>query len=445
MKKYVILPSNNDLNRGDQALIWETVRLAKEAGYLGEYYILAENESLTKQSQAHGLKVITPILKHPGRKSKIKDNSSYSMSLIIKWGIVAGVDFVKSVLLLNPFTKKIGIKLLSEEELFALKTIRESEICFVKGGGFIHSSGKITDPYTVYYSLFHVKLAQSFNKNIYVMPNSFGPFKGIGIKRMVKNIIGKCKLVTVRESISSKMLDEIGVEHKQFPDLGFFLEKNSKDNNEVSCIREEFKDYKLVGITARPYRFPNSDNPAEKYDKYIDSMKEFCKWLYANRFLPVFIEHTLSENTHENDGTAISDITDYLNRGEYTIISNDNYTSKDLKAIYSNLDYVVGTRFHSVIFSLSEGTPSIAITYGGNKGQGIMKDIGLQEYAISIERVNYDELVEKFIELDKDRVNYRERLKNYLNSARDRRKELIELIIRESDHYNLNERECKHE
>lgn len=445
MKKYVILPSNNDLNRGDQALIWETIRLAKEAGYLGEYYILAEDKSLTLQSQANGLKVITPILKHPGRKSKIKNNSSYTIRLIINWGIVAGIDFFKSLLLLNSFTEKIGKKLLNEDELFALKTIKESEVCFVKGGGFIHSSGKITDPYTIYYSLFHIKLAQKLKKRIYVMPNSFGPFKGIGIKRMVKSIIGKCNLVTTRESISSKMLDEINVENKLFPDLGFFLEKELKNVNEISSIREKYKGYKLVGITARPYRFPNSQNPSEKYQNYIDSMSEFCKWLYVNKFMPVFIEHTLSENTHENDGTAISEVTYNLNHGEYAIISNDSYTSKDLKMIYSELDYVVGTRFHSVIFSLSEGTPSIAITYGGNKGEGILQDIGLEEYGIPIDQVNNKELIEMFIKMDNNKLDYYKRLDIYLESAKDRRAKLIELIMKDNNYYRLSERESENE
>ena len=39
MNKYIVLPDCSDLNRGDQALVWETIRLAKDAGFDGKYYI----------------------------------------------------------------------------------------------------------------------------------------------------------------------------------------------------------------------------------------------------------------------------------------------------------------------------------------------------------------------------------------------------------------------
>ena len=99
MSKVVILPANNDLNRGDQALIWETINIAKRSGLDGEFYMLAENESLTKQSQSVGIKIITPLLKHPSRKSKTTDNTNYGLKLLFKWGSVALVDTIFSLLL----------------------------------------------------------------------------------------------------------------------------------------------------------------------------------------------------------------------------------------------------------------------------------------------------------------------------------------------------------
>ena len=42
-KKYVIIPGCSDLNRGDQALVWETKRLAEDAGFKGDYYLVKSN------------------------------------------------------------------------------------------------------------------------------------------------------------------------------------------------------------------------------------------------------------------------------------------------------------------------------------------------------------------------------------------------------------------
>lgn len=429
MKKYMILPSNSDLNRGDQALIWNTVELAQKAGYVGDYYMLANDKNLTKQSQSIGIKVIEPILKHPSRKFKSKENNKYNISLLLKWGLVSLVDLIKSLLILSRFTRKFSLFLLSNEEKETLEVMKNSEVCFVKGGGFIHSAGKLTDTYTIYYSLYHVALAQSLNKPVFVMPNSFGPFHGFGVEKIVRNILKKCRLVSVRESISSKMLDEIGVENDLYPDLGFFLNKNNKEYDEVSIIRRKYPAYKLVGITARPYRFPSSDNPTQKYRNYIQSMILFSKWLYSNYYIPVFVEHTLSEKTHESDGNCIAEIVSDLPQNEYAILSNKEYTCKDLKAIYSEFDYVVGTRFHSVIFSMAEGVPSIAITYGGNKGEGIMHDLELSEYAIPMSEFTAEKAIFSFTKLFENRELVSTRLADSKLHLEERYRHLINKIM----------------
>ena len=384
MKKYLVLPTNTDLNRGDQALIWNTIELAQRAGFNGEYYMLSEEKELTLQSQRRGINIIKPILKHPGRKFKTKENNEYSRGLLVKWGLVATSDFLKSILLLMKLFRPLGILALSTEDKNTLRIINESDACFIKGGGFIHSAGKLTDTYTIYYLLFHVFLAQSLNKPVYVMPNSFGPFKGFMVEKMVKKALNNCEIVTVRESTSGAMLDNIDVKNELYPDLGFFLNKKQKSMNEIGVIKEQYPNFKLVGITARPYRFPHDSNPQLRYKEYIENMVVFSEWLYANKYLPIFVEHTLSETSHEDDASCIAQIISQLEKDKFKVVGNVEYDCEDLKSIYSEFDYTVGTRFHSVIFSLAEGVPSMAITYGGNKGQGIMKDLGLDYYAISM-------------------------------------------------------------
>lgn len=416
MKRYIVLPSNSDLNRGDQALIWNTIETAKKAGFDGEYYMLSNDSRNSAQSQAKGIKITEPILKHPSRKFKNSDNNKYNLKLKIKWGSVAFIDLIFSLLILFKPRTKISTLLLSSDAKKSIELLKECEACFVKGGGFIHSYGKITDLYTVYYSLYHIALAKSLGKPVFVMPNSFGPFKSFGVDKIVKSVLKRCEVVTVRESISSNMMKSIDIEHKRYPDLGFFLEKKSREYVEVDNIRHDYKGYKLVGITARPYRFPEKDNPDGQYEKYIASLVEFCNYLFDNNFLPVFVDHTLSDKTHESDRTAIDEICSDLSDKSYAILSNTDYDCQDLKGIYSNMDFVVGTRFHSVIFSLAEGVPSLAITYGGNKGQGIMNDLKLSDYAININDISSSELINKFNHMNKNKERVVKLLESYSKS-----------------------------
>ncbi|KAF3299907.1 polysaccharide pyruvyl transferase family protein [Aerococcus urinaeequi] len=432
MKKNIILPISSDLNRGDQALVWETVRIAKNANFSGKFYMLSENIKDNQQSINEGLNVISPILKHPGRKFKDNNNNTYNLKLLLSWGGLAILDFVYSILFLFRPTRLIMKKLVSENTRETIKLFEEADSFFVKGGGFIHASGKITDPYTIYYSLYHILLANSLNKHVYVMPNSFGPFKGFGVTWLVQKALKKCKIVTVRESVSKQMLDEIGVENILSPDLGFKLTKSNKTISDINELKSHFPNRKYVSITARPYRFPKSTNPEQKYTDYINSMVSFSKWLFQEGYLPVFVEQVLSETTHESDLTAIKEITSNLEDNQYVVISNSSFNCREIKNIYSEMNYTIGTRFHSVIFSLSENIPSIAIEYGGNKGEGILKDIGLSQYGVAIEKVSFETLKSMFIELVHNEENVKKIITNYQRYVNIER-ENLENYLRDSN------------
>ena len=68
-KRFLILPGCDNSNRGDQALIWETVELARTAGHIGKYYMLADkNNSI--QSQKKDIDNVEPILPHPSEVNR---------------------------------------------------------------------------------------------------------------------------------------------------------------------------------------------------------------------------------------------------------------------------------------------------------------------------------------------------------------------------------------
>lgn len=426
--KYMILPGSGDLNRGDQALVWETRKCAEAAGYVGDYYLISKDK-FSKQSQDEGFLITSSLLEHPSRKSSSKDNIKYSSLLIVKWGIVAIFDFIKSYLLLNKFSRSLIKPFLSKKKIETLNLMEECDAFFIKGGGFMHSYGGITAPYAIYFNMYHVKLALSLKKKVIIMPNSFGPFKGLGVNRNLRKIFNKCTLVFARESISSKCLkEEMNLNIEYLPDLAFSLEKNSISLNDM---KEQYKipeGRRLVAITARPYRFPEYHNGEELYMKYINSLSDMVVWLHNNGYHALLIEHTIATRHHESDILCLQEITKNVDSKAFTLISDENYTCRDLKAIYGNCDFVIGTRFHSDIFAMSECIPALAISYEGYKSMGIMQDMGLSDYCIAMNEVTSKNLIERFELL----VNNEEKVKIQLNQYKKRVKEdhqkLVKLI-----------------
>lgn len=426
LNRFIILPGSDEGNRGDQALVIQTKRTAEEAGFTGEYSVLSVKHNEADKS-AFGIKTIDSILEHPGRNIKNKDNLVYTVPLILKWGFIAAFDFINTGMLLHRLTRPLAKCFLSKSKKRTLKEFKNCDACFVKGGGFLHSYGSYADIYRIYFFLYHIRLALKLKKPVYVMPNSFGPFSAPGVKRQIKSVLPKCKMLTARESISANMLAKIDIHADVYPDLAFSLEKSSRPLPEFDAILKIAGERKPVGITARPYRFTGG-NIEKQYERYVDSLAETCKWLYENGFYPVLIEHVIAENLNESDMKCINDIRARLNDGKYSVFSNSGYDCMDFKQLYSRFYAVIGTRFHSVIFSLAEGVPCVALTYGGNKGQGIMLDNGLSAYALDIETVTFDKIIAAFKSIEMNSEEYRAKLEKLMENNLAAHAELVERL-----------------
>ena len=415
---YLILPDCSDFNRGDQALIWETIRIAKDAGFEGDYYIQSNNPSSCMQSESEGIHIFPPILKHPSRK-KGENNINYR-KVLFKWGFTALCDLFFSLWVLFIIKFPFLDWMLGRNIRKTIELYRSSGAVFVKGGGFIHSFGGITAFYFIYYHMYPIYLAHRLNIPVFIMPNSFGPIDGFLCKWQVKRALQKCKLIYCREHISYEYMI------KTFPtldfrvsfDLGFYLQKQEKD---INILFPQGK--KKVAITVRPYRFPEFNNGRELYKKYIESIIGFCERILVEDYFPVFIQHTIALNKHEDDMQSIKEITSRLPSGKFGVFSDTSYNCREMKFLYSKFDYIVGTRFHSAIFSMAENVPAIAIAYGGNKTRGIMRDLGLSNYVIGIEEITENNLFTLFTNLVANEESVRKSLKkNSIKISLERRK-----------------------
>lgn len=428
---YLIIPGCDDTNRGDQALIWETIDIAKEAGYIGNFYILADQDKII-QSRQKGIRNVEYVLKHPSTYFKSTKNVRYTPLMKMKWAAVSIVDFFKMELLIYPALRKVLSKLYSKQIQESLNTFSKAKAAFVKGGGFLHAYGGLIETYKIYYFLYHIRLALSFGINVYVMPNSFGPFKSPFVKSMLRNVLSKCQVVMSRENVSQKQLyEECNISSYLFPDIAFYLHSDEKFDATSYLVHHgiPINKIKCVALTMRPYRFPGETDAEGKYLKYKSAFAGFIEWLTQNDFYPVLIEHVSSLQDHENDMSCILEVARLVPAScRYSIFSNVNLTCEQMKSIYGCFDYIVGTRFHSVIFSLSAGVPAIAISYGGNKGIGIMKDLCLSDYCISISEITVERLITLFQQLVKNEEQVKEHIHLRLENIEKQRSQIVELI-----------------
>lgn len=442
-KKIFILPSVTDLNRGDQALVWESINVVKDIYADASFYLFESGNSpedthlQTRQTVALGYKTVPRILKHPGRinRNKAKKSVRYSVGDYFLWGMQAVADLFVTSMLLIPFTplNALGKVFLSEGQKNTLNEFKNCDAVFVKGGGFIHTYGKITDIYLIYFSLYYMLLAIRYKKKIIVLPNSIGPLNGFLPRQIIRFALKRCALVTVRENVSGECVKkEINLETCLFPDLGFYLQPSTNDFTDYLKSKGiPLGEKKIIGITLRPYRFPNSPDPKQRYESYVNELANFVEQLVESNLHIVFSAHTLGPSSHEDDRIALKDVMLKLSeksKSNSTYLEDVELDCRDLTSIYSHFHVMVGTRFHSVIFALNVEVPSVAIAYGGNKSFGIMKDLGLDDFVFPIEEVKASDLFISVQKIIHDKDNYVDKIRSHREQLNKDRNTLIELI-----------------
>lgn len=439
-KKAIIVNGITDMNKGDQALVWESYRIIQDTSMYKDIKVISlgdtpeEYEALCGQTLNQGMQVIQNLLKHPRRGKHHKNQLQKEGIGYLLFQVKNAVsDYIRLSLLKKNIHKPQRIKkYFNEKENQTIQAFREVDTVFVKGGGFLHAHGEKTAPYVMWYFLFYMNLAKQMDKKLVLLPNSYGPFEGLGVKKQIKKCLRRSDLNLAREHVSSNTLSKLlGQSVPVAPDLGFYLQMQPKEKGfEILKSYGFTRENKIIGMTVRPWRFPGKSNPKELFERYLHSLKKLIEHLNEQGFDVVLFNQSIGPNAHEDDRNAIEkliQICDNKNTNLFTWV-NKNLTCDLLKSIYANMFFFVGTRFHSLIFSMTSEVPSISIAYGGNKGVGIMKDFELGDYIVKIDDVNQEKLIKMF---DKAIYNYEDiknKLANKLPLLKDEREKTIILI-----------------
>jgi colanic acid/amylovoran biosynthesis protein len=405
----LIVPECTDVNRGDQALVWEAARLLQESGVVEAVRLLDGSETaeerapLIGQSLAAGYPVLKGLRRHPRRgRNRRDEHLADRLPARLRMMACAGGDFVASLLFLLcapcPALARLGLSAAGRETYDAF---RAAHVVVVKGGGFLHAYGGLTGLYYIWYQLYYFLLALRLGKPVVVLPNSYGPFLGPGVRLLLRWVLTRCRLIWAREGRSAAMVAaELGLTVPVAPDMAFSLVPASRATGEAICRQAgvPLGTVPCVGITVRPYRFPQAADPGASYTRYLAAIAALVRHIAARGWHPVLVTHVIGPNAHEDDRLAIEAVRQQLGDTPHSWIDSPG-DCRAQAAIYGCFDYLVGTRFHSVIFALTAGVPSLAIAYGGNKGEGIMTDMGLADYVLPIDTITPEALLARFDQL----------------------------------------------
>ena len=135
----------------------------------------------------------------------------------------------------------------------------------------------------------------------------------------------------------------------------------------------------------------------------------------------IFIPQVTSQLFDDDDRSVAKRIIVKMKEKSFVWGIEQEMSHYEIKSFYANMNYIVGTRFHSVIFSLTSYVPAVAIEYE-HKTRGIMKDLDLTDWVIKLEDLTAERLIKKFDKLVLKQEEYIASLKaqipSYIKDAR---------------------------
>jgi colanic acid/amylovoran biosynthesis protein len=334
---------------------------------------------------------------------------AYMITLTIAWSCIVKI-----------FNIRIWLPKELRQQMFHYA---DADLIIPVGGGYLRGSRRIDSIYNLTLNLHPILLSYILSKPTVLFSQSVGPFYHHLEVTLLRNVLNKSgALILVRENQSLEFLREIGVSNAtRSVDAGFLFKGTKIDlRRRLGLEPDQF----VVGVTARNWL----DAPGqEAYQKALSETIDHLIQKY-HAFV-VLVPQVTASFLSDDDRIASRAIINDVERTDCVHLLEDSYDHHEIKGIYDNLNMMIGTRFHSVIFSLTSYVPAIAIEYE-HKTSGIMSDLGLEKWVVRIEDVTAPLLIARVDSLMEQMEEYVSHLQATLPRYIDAARQAIALVRR---------------
>lgn len=277
----------------------------------------------------------------------------------------------------------------------AVKTLRHADMLIVVGTGLLTDSFCIGawGPYSVFKWSVAAKLCRC--KVCFVSVGA-GPLDSHIGRALIKSALSFADFRSFRDSATLDYLGTIGFRRdadRVFPDLAF------------SLAPEDLPGYgphsrSVVGLGLMEFEglYGIQKTTKAQYSAYLETLIGFVRWLIGRDYDVRLLLGALS------DEPTIGHFRQLLKENalpEDRIIAEPVTSTQNLLSQIAATDFVVATRFHNVLLSLLLNKPAIAISFH-HKCSSLMSQMGLSDYCQDIQRLNGEELVEQFCQLEEN-------------------------------------------
>ena len=259
--------------------------------------------------------------------------------------------------------------------------------------------------------LTNIEIPTKYGVPVFLLPQSFGPFN---FKRQkeemdlrIQNVLSKVQLIFAREEVGYNDLNknykldnlvrsyDIVLQSKRINMKNVF-----KKLPEIKLPTLEGKENVAIVPNMRNFQNADKEKVLEIYCEFVNIILHFEKRVYLLR------------HSYE-DIIACRQIKECFSDNEKVILLENEFTCYEYEEFVKQFDYLVASRFHSIVHAYKQGVPCIVLGWAdkyheltGTFGQqaylfDIRNSEGKEEIKNAVEKINENWRKEKAIILEK--------------------------------------------
>ena len=251
----------------------------------------------------------------------------------------------------------------------------------------------IGDIYKDKFYMMNLIFAELAGKKTFMYGSSVGPFNTPWVKKWAKFLFERMSYICVREDVSLEYLKELNLKNKNVTSsLDAAIQRDISTDNAIELYQNAGFDLNKINVGITPLAYPwypkeirNEETQEKIEENIVKVINEITKNNDTNVFFfPQLFSLIDNDEIGKNDMPIIKSIISKVDKPEYCFILPNDYDSDVQQSMISKLDYFIGMRYHSIIFSIKMGIPVVGICYE-HKASGFLGKVGLKELIINLE------------------------------------------------------------
>ncbi|GEN51410.1 polysaccharide pyruvyl transferase family protein [Alkalibacterium pelagium] len=277
------------------------------------------------------------------------------------------------------------------KETYRLKKILKNTIMMVDISGFALSS-QFNSEHSVNY-LSRIFIAENYNIPFYIMPQSFGPFNydteiQMNMDKIIKKALSYPKVIYAREKEGYSLLKN-----------NFSLDLNLKYSMDSVLVTNDINLKNIFTEIPVTKKYPEAKGVAivPNMKTFSHGNKEVILKTYKNVIDNLILKGktvTIVRHSYE-DIEACLMIKDLFNEDDSVVLIGDDMSCIEFDNLVTQFDFIIGSRFHSIVHAYKNAVPSIALGWA-TKYKELLEEFNQSGYIFDVRKnINQKDIIAK--------------------------------------------------